>query len=227
MGGDVEAVHAREPRAVPGSGSACARERAVREGLQRDEDDGVVDRFRPSVLPDRLDHIDIARAIITKRFEAAYREQRFAAPHETWPVHDGVFAEATKLTPRELLRRIELHIRWCLDRDEIVELDHLPGVEVRPRKRKDGSTADLDALDQLFAQLVSAADVRGALDHLTEDAHMPALLAAGLAAWIDEQAPSGTTYKQDPPPSMKPALNAEPNQPKAAPRSFAGTASIT
>jgi hypothetical protein len=168
----------------------------------------VVDRFRPSVLPDRLDHVEIARAIVTKRFEAAYHEQRFAAPNETWPVHDGVFAEATKLTPRELLRRIELHIRWCLDRDEIVELDHLPGAEVRPRQRRDRGTADLDALDQRFAQLVSAADVSGALDHLTEDAHMPALLAAGLAVWIDEQAPSGTTYKQDPPPSMKPALHA-------------------
>ena len=37
---------------------------------------------------------------------------------------------------------------------------------------------------------------------------MPALLAAGLAAWIDEQAPTGEVYKQDPPPSGKPPLHA-------------------
>src|SRR5262249_25106266 len=41
-----------------------------------------------------------------------------------------------------------------------------------------------------------------------EDAYMPALLAAGLAAWIDEKAPAGATFKHDAPPSRKPALHA-------------------
>src|SRR5262249_41290956 len=71
-----------------------------------------------------------------------------------------------------------------------------------------GSPTALDALDERFAQLVAAADVTGALGHHTEDAHMPAFLAAGLAAWIDEQASSGKAYKQDPPPGAKPALHA-------------------
>ncbi len=169
----------------------------------------VRDRFRSSDLPDRMDKVEIARAIITKRFTAAYTAQRFDAPYETWPVKDSVFAEATELTPRELLRRIEVHIRWCLDHDQTVELEHLPDREVRvPRHRKDGARTDLEALDDRFAELVASVDVSGALDHTTEDAHMPALLAAGLAAWIDERAPSGTTYKQDPPPSAKPALHA-------------------
>src|SRR3989442_5616595 len=37
---------------------------------------------------------------------------------------------------------------------------------------------------------------------------MPKLLAAGLAAWIDEQAPTGRTFKRDPLPPPKPALHA-------------------
>jgi uncharacterized protein DUF87 len=169
----------------------------------------VVDRYRDSNLPDRMDSVDIARKIITKRFEAAYTEQRFEPDHPTWPVKDSVFAEATELTPRELLRRIEVHIRWCLDQDRIVELERLPDKDIRPpRDGTKPARTELTALDERFSELVATADVSGALDHRTEDAHMPVLLAAGLAAWIDEQAPSGTTYKQDPPPGAKPALHA-------------------
>jgi hypothetical protein len=70
-----------------------------------------------------------------------------------------------------------------------------------------GGTADLRPLDERFAELVRAAEVGAALDPRTEDEQMPALLAAGLAAWIGEQAPTGATYKHDPLPGRKPALH--------------------
>ncbi len=47
----------------------------------------------------------------------------------------------------------------------------------------------------------------GPLDPAREDALMPALLAAGLQAWI-ENAETGGRYKIDPPPAAKPALHA-------------------
>ncbi|RQX14937.1 ATP-binding protein, partial [Micromonospora arida] len=65
----------------------------------------------------------------------------------------------------------------------------------------------LHELDARFAELVEAADVSAAVDPKSEDEHMPPLLAAGLAAWIAEQAPTGATYKYDPPPGRKPALH--------------------
>ena len=169
----------------------------------------VIDRFRPSVLTDRLDSAEIARAIVAKRFTLAYADRRFDAPSDTWPIKEAVFAEATELTPRELLRRIEVHIRKCLDTETILELDRLPKAGPRiPVPDRPADRTGFGALDEQFKELVAKIDVRTALDNMTEDARMPALLAAGLAAWIDERAPSGATYKQDPPPSAKPALHA-------------------
>ncbi|HZN20324.1 MAG TPA: AAA family ATPase, partial [Micromonosporaceae bacterium] len=179
----------------------------------------VVDRFRSAGLPDRILNAEIGQAIIAKRFIAAFAERRFSAPYPTWPVRPDAFNDALDLTPRALLRRVDHHIRWCLDHDEIIEMDSLAedsgGVPGGPvgSKNDGGSTdkgveVDLTPLDDRFDELVSAADVNAALDPTTEDALVPALLGAGLAAWIDEQAPSGATYKHDPLPSKKPALHA-------------------
>jgi len=107
---------------------------------------------------------------------------------------------------------VDRHIQWCLDRDEIVELDRLTDdgtviVDSKTRVRITGTTGSA-SLDERFAALAAAADVSAALDPQTEDTAMPELLAAGLAAWIAERAPTGRTYKYDPPPGKKPALHA-------------------
>ena len=168
----------------------------------------VLDRFRKAVLPDRILTPEIGEAIIAKRFTAKFHEERFTPPYPTWPVRPEAFATSVDFTPRALLRRIDAHITACLTRDEVVELDRLDE-SITPRVSHDTSTgSDLEALDRRFDELVRGADVRPALDQTTEDAHMPGLLAAGLAAWIDEQAPTGAVYKLDPPPGTKPALHA-------------------
>jgi hypothetical protein len=46
------------------------------------------------------------------------------------------------------------------------------------------------------------------LDSTTEDTVMPALLTAGLAAWIAERGEAGWLFTQDAPPSAKPSLHA-------------------
>jgi hypothetical protein len=169
----------------------------------------VIDRFRTAFLPDRISSAEIGQAIVAKRFTAAFAERRFPAPYPTWPIRPEAFVDARDLTPRALLRRIDRHIRWCLDRDQILELDHLVDGAV---DGMDDVTVrddlDLAPLDDRFAALVSAERVDAALDPPTEDANMPSLLGAGLAAWIDEQAPTGRTYKHDPLPSAKPSLHA-------------------
>ncbi|TDC45853.1 ATP-binding protein, partial [Micromonospora sp. KC207] len=119
------------------------------------------------------------------------------------------FADAPNLTPRALLRRVDRHVAWCRDADEVAALDRLiDGSQPPPPLPPPAGPADLRPLDERFARLVAAADVGPALDHRTEDEHLPPLLAAGLAAWIAEQAPTGATYKHDPPPGRKPALHA-------------------
>ncbi|WP_430501437.1 ATP-binding protein [Micromonospora trifolii] len=176
----------------------------------------VADRFRTSTLPDRIPTPEIGQAIVAKRLAAAFAGMYFGPPHPTWPITPAAFADAPTLTPRALLRRVDRHIAWCRDRDEVVELDRLiDGADTTPTvSTARGASADpttderrLHELDERFAELVEAADVSAAVDPAGEDEHMPPLLAAGLAAWIAEQAPTGATYKYDPPPGRKPALH--------------------
>jgi hypothetical protein len=168
----------------------------------------VLDRFREANLPDRIPRAAIAEAIIAKRFKAAFDDEHFSAPYPTWPIKPEAFADAeAALTPRALLRRVDAHLRRCLDRDVVTEATHLLDDIPVQREPKQPSGADKRSLDQHFAELVAAADVRDALDPATEDQHMPALLSAGLTAWIDEQAPTGRTYKIEPQRGKKPALH--------------------
>ncbi|MBQ0902171.1 ATP-binding protein [Micromonospora sp. U21] len=176
----------------------------------------VGDRFREATLPDRIPTPEIGQSIVAKRLSAAFAGPHFVPPHPTWPIAPVAFADASTLTPRALLRRVDRHVAWCRDRDEVVELDRLiDGVDSTPmavsvRGVSGDPTTDesrLRELDARFAELVAAADVSAAVAPAGEDEHMPPLLAAGLAAWIAEQAPTGVTYKYDPPPGRKPALH--------------------
>ncbi|GGM80391.1 ATP-binding protein [Dactylosporangium sucinum] len=166
----------------------------------------VIERFRETLLPDRIRSAEIARMIVEKRFSATYREVGFTPPYPTWPIQPEAFDAARDFTPRALLRRVDHHLHRCLDTDELVELDRFPDVEPPVVVRH--TTGDLGELDATFARLVAEADVSEALSKYSEDLHMPALLAAGISAWIDEQAPTGVVYKQDsPPPSTNPPLH--------------------
>ncbi|MGC4808501.1 helicase HerA domain-containing protein [Micromonospora sp. DT233] len=178
------------------------------ELLIRSAPTSVADRFRVSVLPDRIPTPEIGLAIVEKRFTAAFAALRFTPPTPTWPVSPQAFADAPNLTPRALLRRVDRHVSWCRDADEVAVLERLiDGGEPPPAPAPATGAVDLRPLDERFARLVEAADVGPALDHRTEDEHLPPLLAAGLAAWIAEQAPTGATYKHDPPPGRRPALH--------------------
>ncbi|MFC0003766.1 ATP-binding protein [Micromonospora siamensis] len=200
--------------------------------LTRSAPTPVTDRFRTALLPDRIPTAEIGRAIVEKRFTAAFADLRFVPPYPTWPIRPEAFEDAPDLTPRALLRRVDRHVAACRDAGEVVELARLvegpPAAGTASTTGAAGServgvtsgpgltpgagagTGDLDDLtdlDRRFAELVAAARVADALDPTTEDARMPELLAAGLAAWTAEQAPTGATYKHDPPPGRKPALH--------------------
>ncbi|GAA1771591.1 ATP-binding protein [Luedemannella helvata] len=167
----------------------------------------VLDRFRETVLPSRIPSPELGQELVAKRFTARFHEKRYSAPYATWPIRPEAFADAPDFTPRNLLRRIDKHITQCLSTGVLSELVSLTegGPVVTPPPV--APVSEFDALDRRFAELVAEADVAAALHHTTEDTEMPALLAAGLAAWIDEQTPSGTTFKHDPLPSAKPALH--------------------
>lgn len=173
--------------------------------------DTVQDRFRETMPLDTIPDARTGIELVEKRFSAQYGAVGFTPPYPTWPVKPEAFEEANQYTPRQLLIRIDKHVRSCLASGQVTELERLTGAppvtivpEPRPRKRE----PDFGALDRRFAELRQRADVVEALDPITEDVVMPGLLSAGLSAWIAEQGEDGRLFTQDPPPSTKPPLHA-------------------
>ncbi len=177
--------------------------------IQTKATDTVQDRFRETIRLGTIPDAETGRKLIEKRFAAQYAAANFTPPYPTWPVRPEAFEEAYQYTPRQLLIRIDTHVRSCMASGQITELkrltdpDQIPPIIIVP-----DPGPDLTALDRRFAELRERADVAGALDPVTEDAVMPGLLSAGLQAWIAEQGETGRVFSQDPSPSSKPPLHA-------------------
>ncbi|MFF0572726.1 ATP-binding protein [Streptosporangium saharense] len=171
--------------------------------------DTARDRFR--VMPDLkpIPDAESARALVEKRFAPRFAEVSFAPPYPTWPVRPSAFDEASEYTPRQLLIRIDEHIDACQENQEVRELEHLSQIVDRkplpPVPVPPPAFADLDSR---FADLKRQTPTDDALNATVEDAVMPALLAAGLSAWIDGLGEAGAQFSVDPPPSSKPPLHA-------------------
>ncbi|MEU6411829.1 DUF87 domain-containing protein [Microbispora sp. NPDC046933] len=179
--------------------------------IERHATDTVQDRFRTTFPLGTISDAKTGRALVEKRFGAQYGAAGFTPPYPTWPVKPEAFEEANQYTPRQLLIRIDKHVRSCLASGQVTELERLTGsgsstVDPIPLPRK--REPDFGGLDRRFAELRKRADVAEALDPITEDAVMPGLLSAGLSAWIAEQGDDGRLFTQDPPPSTKPPLHA-------------------
>ncbi|GAA1308012.1 ATPase [Planotetraspora silvatica] len=185
--------------------------------IKKNATDTVQDRFRETIRLKAIPDVETGRTLIERRLGAQYRAIGFRPPHPTWPVKPTAFDSTPGLTPRQLLIRIDAHIRSCRASGEITELGSFDGGDVStsessPEPRFVVPEADLGRLDVRFAELRGtaqvSADAAAALDPAAEDTMMPALLAAGLAAWVAEQGKAGTLYSQDAPPSAKPPLHA-------------------
>lgn len=179
--------------------------------------DTVRDRFRQTLQLKTIPDAETGRALIEKRFEERFRKIDFEPPYPTWPVKPSAFDLAPDFTPRQLLIKIDGHIQSCLFNGEIKELEHLddpavawpgPATKSPEMPALDLTAPDLTALDTRFAELREAADVTSLLTPATEDTAMPALLSAGLTAWIAGLGEAGRTFSQDPAPSSKPPLHA-------------------
>lgn len=149
--------------------------------------DTVSDRFRHVRQLQNLPGPEVGRAMVEKRLAPHYAGIGFVPPYPTWPILPSAFEEAPGYTARRLLQRIEIHVASCLRERTVRELDRLDEWnDGGPRPEPEPAPVDLSALDARFDELRAAADVDSALDSRTEDVRMPALLGAGLEAWIRE-----------------------------------------
>lgn len=172
--------------------------------------DTVQDRFREAARLQRIPTAELALELVAKRFGVRFREIGFTPPYATWPVLSSAFADAVDFTPRGLLIEIDAHVRSCRLAGEVRELAHFPrrGTAEPVRMPEPVDVEELPAqvlldLDKRFAALRERADVGLALDPQNEDTEVPALLFAGLTAWIAEQGRGGHTFTVDAPPAPK------------------------
>ncbi|QLQ38789.1 helicase HerA domain-containing protein [Micromonospora robiginosa] len=188
--------------------------------IQQQATDTVQDRFREAAPLKEIPTVEVGRELVEKRFAVLFESIGFTPPHPTWPVHPDAFAEVVGFTPRELLRRIDAHVRGCLADGEARELRHLlhatgdrhadgivptPVPEPPPESR----TSGFNKIDPRYAELVAAADTTSAGSPESEDARVPRLLEAGLTAWIAAQGAAVDAFSLDPiPAGTKPALHA-------------------
>ncbi|MGX9295988.1 helicase HerA domain-containing protein [Tsukamurella paurometabola] len=147
----------------------------------------------------------IARAIVERRLTAAYRSKEFAPPHPTWPIAPEAFATAVHHTPRDLLTKVDAHIRACVTTRTDFELASFDDGPARPAP----STPDtaptvpvpdpvappvdlLSRIDEQFDALRLRARVGDvATDQTAADKRMGALIEAGLRAWTREDGGDG------------------------------------
>jgi Helicase HerA, central domain len=187
---------------------ASLRERAT---------DTVQDRFRATSSLEGLPTPEIGKAILERRFTASYRDIGFAPPYPSWPIKPSAFRDAPQYTPRQLLKRADAHVRGCLQRGDVEELDRLsglgagsthnggPGAGAGAGGRRVG--AQPGELDRLFAEYAQRAVIAPALDPESEDTTMPALLSAALDAWIAERGETQQPFRVDPPPGARAPLH--------------------
>lgn len=176
--------------------------------------DTVQDRFREAIQLFEIPSAEVGRELVAKRFALKFAEAGFDAPYPTWPILPSAFDESIDFTPRGLLRVIDSHVRSCLRDGDVREMAHLAHIRasVAPPATiaitADTSEDVLGDIDRRYAQLRSVADPATALDQATEDGVVPAILDAGLHAWIAEQGEGGGSFGLDPEPGSKPALHA-------------------
>ncbi len=167
--------------------------------------DTVQDRFRETAILESIPDAGVGRALIERRLAAHYEEVGFAPPYPTWPVRPAAFVDAVDFTPRQLLIKIERHIRSCVLGGEVTEMTTLAAAAEAPAPAPADHSA-LRLLDERYAALREQAQVAGLLDPAHEDTEVPSLLASALDAWIREGADGD--FDQDTVPVRKPALHA-------------------
>jgi hypothetical protein len=125
----------------------------------------VPDRFRQTTQLHRIKDTALAQKIIEKRFLTRFTEIGFKPPFDSWPIRPEAFAHAGPFTPRELLVRIDQHIRACITNDRLELLDTIGDpAQAEPRSQSPApppitvSADDMTRFDERFAELKLAAD---------------------------------------------------------------------
>jgi hypothetical protein len=178
------------------------------QSIQHNSVNSAADRFRVETLQSTMSDAAVARGIVAQYLQ--WTETGYDAPYDTWPVLPAAFSGpgVRTSTPRKLLQRVYAHVGHCLEAGEVDELGDLSADQPPPLISTGPDEPTLGRLDEVFARRRESVDVKAPLDHQSEDAVMPMLLAAGLHAYISEQDDDGQALSLDRIRGRNPAIHA-------------------
>jgi DNA helicase HerA-like ATPase len=123
----------------------------------------VKDRFHDLKPLSSVLQTNIAKQIVERRLQEAYRKTEFSPAYPTWPFSDRFFESAVRQLPRAILRRCHEYREQCLENSSIAELDSFTKEPLPPRN------PDLDPFDHEFAAAKAQIDPAIAKDKQNED----------------------------------------------------------
>ncbi len=138
------------------------------------------DRYHPPQILGPLNSRQTVAALLSERTGPPFHESGFEPPYPTWPFTESFLDEVALDSPREILKKCQLHINECVRRGQVRELP--PGWGVAPPV-SDSTFVELDAK---FAQLRDATDILPLLDEQHEDDGLGNLLRSALRCVLKE-----------------------------------------
>lgn len=83
------------------------------------------DRFQQHYALKEITTEDVARAVIERRLEEAYRSVGFSPPYPSWPFRPECF-RVQGVFPRQILQKCAEHQRRCARENKVIEISALP-----------------------------------------------------------------------------------------------------
>lgn len=192
----------------------------------------AVDRFRKPPMLERPTSTAFGRDLLIKRFAPGFARVGFVPPYPTWPVVGDAFTGAHRFTPRDLMISVDRLVAAQLRSGIFSEITSLAPDSASAHTAADPDTdtdtdttesegshsamqslkPELELIEKRYQELITRADPLPALVADSEDRVVPALLQAGIGAWLEALPESAGVWRQDPPPGAKALLHGRVSQ---------------
>ena len=144
-----------------------------------------VDRFEP---PRRLASVGteaVARSLVGGRLGAVFKDAGFETGYPTYPFREGSFTDLRNDSPREILKKCELHRQECIRLGVVRELVSFR--QASPNGEAGATPPDrLTHLDRAFSELLDRAAPTELLAERHEDERLAPLLRSALECLLHE-----------------------------------------
>jgi GTPase SAR1 family protein len=145
-----------------------------------------LDRFEPAWALRSVRSGAVARSVVQQRLTAAYAEVGYQPKFGSWPFRPEAFEALKNDTPREVLKKCELHRQSCL-RKGVVTLLETFGPDPNENEFVDPRKESFAELDKRLVELAGQCDLEALREEKHEDERLAPLLQTALQCLLHER----------------------------------------